>query len=397
MTNWTSSLPSPAPFSASDRAQRLHDSPWQGVFHVTGGGSGFLAELLGTAGASRSVLEAAVPYSAASLSDLLGGPPDQACSSATARALAMAALQRAMQLRSVRPFGFAASASLATDRVKRGRLRAHIAVQTATHGFHTELIAFSDPNDRAVQERELADAAWDILLTALGLFALETGTPAPREGAASTQVSTPAAGPSPRTATQSVEAAPEWRALVEGRRNRASTAPHDGALLFPGSFNPLHEGHRRMMAIAEARLGRRGAFELSIENPDKPLLDYLEIRARLDQLDRPVWLTRLPTFAEKAREFPGATFVAGMDTLVRIADPRYYGGVRQRDGQLTAMLGHGVRFLVFGRLLDGDFAELGKQPLPPALMQCCTPVGEAEFRMDLSSTAIRSEQPGRPG
>jgi len=48
------------------------------VVALTGGGSGALAALLQTPGASRSVLEAAVPYSLASLIEWMGGKPDQA-------------------------------------------------------------------------------------------------------------------------------------------------------------------------------------------------------------------------------------------------------------------------------------------------------------------------------
>ena len=40
----------------------------------------------------------------------------------------------------------------------------------------------------------------------------------------------------------------------------------------------------------------------------------------------PVWLTRAATFAEKAALFPGAAFVLGWDTAVRVIDPKYYGG-----------------------------------------------------------------------
>ncbi len=352
----------------SARARILHDSPWQGVFHLTGGGAGFLAELLGTAGASRTVLDASVPYSATSLAELLGSPPAQACSSETARILAMTGFERAMHLAAARPFGFASTASLATDRVKRGRLRAHIAAQTATHGFHAEVSGFSVNDDRAAQERELVEATWDILMTALGL-----------PGARNREISV-------------VEAAPDWQALVEGRHTHIATAPHDGSLVLPGSFNPLHDGHRAMLAVAEKRLGRECAYELSIENPDKPLLDYFEIRTRLDQFDRPAWLTRLPTFAEKAGKFPGATFVVGTDTLVRIANPRYYGGQRQRDEKIAAMLGRGIRFLVFGRLFDDSFQELGDQALPAPLMEACTGIDEAEFRMDVSSTLIRNSR-----
>ena len=364
----------------SNRARRLHDSPWQGVFHITGGGAGFLAEALASAGASRTVLEARVPYSATSLAELLGGAPDQACNAATARALAMAALQRAVHLGATRAFGFACTASLATNRSKRGRCRAHFAVQTASHTAHFEYNAFSSAHDRGRQERELVDIAWNVLSTALGLG---TGEP---------------------VALQTVAAAPDWQRLVEGKIEHTSNLPHDGILLFPGAFNPPHEAHRQMMRFAEARLGLAGAFELSIENVDKPLLDYIEISTRLEQLDRPVWLTRLPRFVDKARRFPGATFVVGIDTLIRIADPRYYGGERQRDRRIDEMLGRNVSFLVFGRTLNGQYQRLAEAKLPQPLRDACTGVAEADFRLDIASTDIRtkklatdaSREPGAP-
>ena len=57
----------------SDRAHRLHSSKWTGVFYITGGGSAFLSEILQEPGASKTVLEALVPYAENALSDLLGG------------------------------------------------------------------------------------------------------------------------------------------------------------------------------------------------------------------------------------------------------------------------------------------------------------------------------------
>jgi hypothetical protein len=121
----------------SRRAERLHASPWQGVLYVTGGGTALLSELLTTPGASATVLEARVPYAAAAMAELLGRVPEQACSDATARALAMAAFQRAPArdrrwAAGIRPFGLACTASLATNRSKRGAHRAHVALQTET-------------------------------------------------------------------------------------------------------------------------------------------------------------------------------------------------------------------------------------------------------------------------
>jgi hypothetical protein len=81
------------------------------------------------------VLEAVVPYSLAALVDWIGGKPDQACSEATARAMAMAAFMRVRELAPdadvEKLIGVGCTASLATDRPKRGERRIHVAVQCA--------------------------------------------------------------------------------------------------------------------------------------------------------------------------------------------------------------------------------------------------------------------------
>src|SRR5205823_7907670 len=81
--------------------EQIHKSGRQLVLAVTGGGSGAISALLQVPGASASVLEAIVPYAATALADWLGGRPDQYCSERTARAMAMAAVERARQLSNV--------------------------------------------------------------------------------------------------------------------------------------------------------------------------------------------------------------------------------------------------------------------------------------------------------
>src|SRR5262245_24531136 len=87
-----------APFDSDCREtipRAIHASGRHFVIALTGGGSGAIGLLLQTPGASRSVLEAIVPYALPALADWLGGVPDQACSAPTARAMAMAAFERA--------------------------------------------------------------------------------------------------------------------------------------------------------------------------------------------------------------------------------------------------------------------------------------------------------------
>ena len=53
-------------------------------------------------------------------------------------------------------------------------------------------------------------------------------------------------------------------------------------IVLPGSFNPLHDGHRQLLSAAVERFGggsggMEGCFELSIGNADKGLLPADEV------------------------------------------------------------------------------------------------------------------------
>ena len=67
-------------------------------------------------------------------------------------------------------------------------------------------------------------------------------------------------------------------------------------------------------------------------------------------------VTRATRFSEKARLFPGCTFVIGWDTAVRLVAPRYYGGdASLMVGALEEIRGLGCRFMVAGRSGEGRF------------------------------------------
>lgn len=352
----------------SDRARRLHETPWQGVFHIAGGGTSLISEILNTPGASRTVLDVRIPYAGTAMAEMLGAAPEQACSEATARAMAMSAFQSARRLGASQPFGFACTASLATDRVKRGEHRAHAAIQTPTDTY-TAFWTFD--GDRAEEEAALSEALWAKIGQVLGIPGVEGSVD-----------------------ILHTAGKPAWQALILGDEQAVATADHDGRLLLPGAFNPLHDGHRQMMAIAEEMTGLTGAYELSVANVDKPFLDYREIEQRLAQFDRAVWLTRLPTFIEKARQFPDATFIVGLDTVVRIAEPRYYGGLLMRDEALKELAEYGARYIVFGRTMNDRFQVLEDvaESLPETLSERCTGVPAERFNNPISSTGVRQSQ-----
>lgn len=371
----------------------FHASGHQVVVSVTGGGSKAISQLLEVAGASRTVLEAVVPYSSAALASWLGGAPDQSSNPATARAMAMASWMRARRLSGDADahalIGLAATASLASNRAKRGQHRIHVAAQTATSTWSVSLVLTKGLRPRKKEEWIAAK----LLLVTLGQMAgLATDA---AEQALTSQLND---GETIERGGRRADSA--WTELLLGQRTWVALPSADAPIsqvIFPGSFNPPHLGHRRMALVAAERTGRAVAYELSITNVDKPPLDFMEMAERfalLQALDRDavLALTDAHTFRAKSELFPGCTFVVGADTMQRVANEDYYAGDCASFAEAVREIGdRGCRFLVFGRQLGGRFNVLGDLSIPASLRQLCDEVTEMEFREDISSTSIRQK------
>src|SRR5262249_39710422 len=104
-----------------------------------------------------------------------------------------------------------------------------------------------------------------------------------------------------------------------------------------------------------------------------------------------VWLTRAPTFLEKAALFPGTTFVVGCDTADRLVEPRYYGGSEEQMRQaLRQLQAAGCPFLVAGRGDQaGAFPPLEHVRVPEGVAALFAAIPESTFGVDLSSTRLR--------
>jgi nicotinamide mononucleotide (NMN) deamidase PncC len=369
--------------------EAIHHAPTKCVLAVTGGGTGAVAQLLGVPGGSRTILEAVVPYHEQALAEFLGYAPENYCSADTSRAMARRARDRGRWLLPGEAVvGIGGTASLATDRPKRGEHRFHLSVAAAATLRTYSLTFRKDARARAGEESILDVVLLNALAEACGIAERLPLSLFPDEQLQAESES----GLDPLARLLGGE----LTALcceTDGRLR--ADAPRPG-LLLPGSFNPLHEGHCQLCAAAERLTGLAGAFELSVVNVDKPPLGPEEVRRRLQAFawKAPVWLTRAPTFAEKALLFPGAAFVVGADTAARIVEPRYY----QSDAALmTAALeriqSQGCRFLVAGRAVPGGkFLTLADLAILESHRELFTPIPESEFRADVSSTALRGER-----
>ena len=134
--------------------QKIHDSPPQGVLAVSGAGTNAIAWIMGVAGASRTVLEVVIPYASNSMIDWVGHEPDQYVSAGNARDMAKAAYLRALHLREgTEPvLGLACTATIATDRPKRGDHRAVISARDAATIATWSLTFHKGLRDRAGEE-----------------------------------------------------------------------------------------------------------------------------------------------------------------------------------------------------------------------------------------------------
>jgi hypothetical protein len=368
---------------------------------ITGGGSGAIGELLRVPGGSRLLIEAQVPYDAAALETFLGFAPAQASSADTAIAMARTARARAAALAPPNTeasndlVGLGATAALVSDRPRRGEHRFHLAFANSTGTApgiaHCTGVLAKGRRDRAAEE--------DLVSRAIILWlarACSVAAPSPRslldadEQYAETVI---APADPPVDPIHRLLAGEHDRVTVQPDGQMMLSAPRP-SVLFPGSFNPMHEGHVSLARVAEDLRQQPLAFELSVTNVDKPPLAGETVKQRLTQFawKAPVELTRAPTFLEKSRLFPGTTFVVGADTAERLFEAKYYGDDEERMHMALEEIGNsGSTFLVAVRIdAAGRVRALNDIPVPRRYADLFTEIPEHRFRFDTSSSEIRA-------
>lgn len=365
----------------------INSNPGRGVIYATGGGLTAFGMLTEDGGGSNTLLAGRIPYAMEDFLDIIPTPPDRFVSSEAARQLSVAAFNHARRIRGETPidqiFGIGATSKLTRGKNDRPNRTNEVFVSLQTHNKTIVHQSHLSGVDRRHQESINAALILNLLAEAKGVEPIELDRPVNRqEASAPSQVSDILAGSYP------------FLVLMLGDVYHSKKAP---SLIFPGSWRPLHDGHRNIARIAEERSGKACHFELTLTNPDKPSVDWIDLDERIRQFDhRPILITNAPTFVEKARIFPGSTFVVGHDTAIRLINPRYYGqGTEsERDSMLDELEYLQITFMIFGRSDNvGQFQtgipETSSQRVREFFQRRVQFVPEEEFRLDISSSKLR--------
>lgn len=390
--------------------RQVHASPTMAVIAVTGAGARSIAWLFAEPGASRTVLDARIPYSVEALDEYVGARAEQHVSVAEAQLMADRSYWRALQLLTAgRPadlgkvpvVGLGCTATIATDRPKKGEHRCHVTLRTAGDRTSWSLTMGKGARDRDGEEEVVSRIVLNALAAGCGIA---NRLPVPlKRGEEIAESREAVADPIAQVATGAIAA---LTIEPDGRQTEGAAG---GQVVLAGSFNPLHEGHIRLANVAAAMTGKPVVFEISIANVAKPDLGLPELHARLAQFlgRHRVVVTREPTFVDKARVLSGATFVVGYDTAARLFDERFYppyDPAMDADHAGSAvgvalgrLLRSGARFLVAGRLADGAYRTLGDLKAPPMYRGLLEAIPEDRFRSDVSSTEIRESKKENAG
>ncbi|KAK9815499.1 hypothetical protein WJX72_004708 [[Myrmecia] bisecta] len=389
--------------------EAIHKSRPQAVVYATGGGMQALSWLLTMPGASNTILDARVPYATKAMGQVLSSEPATSASVETASDMARAAYKQAADLAAFGTplMGIGCTCALATNRPKKGEHKVYAAIHSgAATTFYSLTL------EKGARNRLQEDAVASRLL----IRAIADGCHLPEGRSLDLALREQAGGAADaveHVAVSEEQLGDPLEALLAGRVQTVEfsggqvvvDAPRRGRIYLAGSFNPLHEGHRGMLAAACQTLARDPAdccYELSVGNPDKGVLPIDEVRRRLQPFleeGLPVVITKASLFTQKAALFRDSVFVIGYDTAVRLVMPKYYGGEADMLVQFAGVHHHGSQFVVVGRVnAEGRFLSLEDMEVPHQLQDwdLFRGVPESAFRNDISSTALRQSANSQP-
>ncbi len=352
---------------------------------ATGAGAGIQQDLWSTPGISKVLVGAQFPYAGKETDEFLGFHPAKYVSEDTAIEMASAAYIRAKAVAGIhgKAVGLGLTASTSTNYDKRSPNEVYAVVVGDTGCW----VVGKPLNPMALDNRFHQGVECD--LVGLGLLQYATtGQDSVSFIRSVTKVD----------CTSRVEEL-FWNHPVfmpTGQRLFNLLTPHT---LFPGSFNPPHEGHHHMATQAEEWNLKSVAYEINVDSPHKGRLTGVEMLARAAYFrvdrhlaPRPLRFTYgMPLFTDKVNQRPwGTCFVMGADTLERILDPKWGPSTK---AVLETFYNTGTHVYLFDREVresDGSVRFIDAQRLVGDLHQYQDVFNYLGSSKSISSTDIRN-------
>tara|TARA_B100001142_G_scaffold329247_1_gene391899 strand:+ start:878 stop:2020 length:1143 start_codon:yes stop_codon:yes gene_type:complete len=370
--------------------QDIHASDLEMCMVIAGAGNQAVDWLLNVPGASNTILDVSIPYSEHAMADLLSYLPESIVSTESACAMAVRSFVSANKYSetSKNIIGVGCTATIATNREKRGDHRVVIGVCTPNKLCTFTLVLNKGMRDRIEEDFVVSSLLLNVVSIYAGInFSLEKVL-LEHEAVDYQEITL-------NKCLNMVESGHIPYVILDSALSTEYTLPHeDSCAIFPGSFNPLHDGHKEMSSVLEDKFGLDSLYETSIVNVDKPPLGYDEILERVSQFknSEKLVITNQATFVGKAAKLGGYRFLVGWDTAKRILDPKYYLDAQDMCKKLAHMLANGNTFYVAGRLNQGKFNGINDLIIPSGLEGLFIGISENLFRSDISSTEIRENR-----
>lgn len=324
----------------------------------TGAGAGLQNILWEVPGISAVLVGAEFPYAPEATDHFLGFKPAKYCSEETAIALAMEAYSRAYVLHGPEAIGVGLTAAVASTVAHRGDHRVFIGRADKTGvKLYSEILVKGVGAEARHEDGQHCDQ--------LALQAL---------------VEPEALGMTDVT-DRATKLFFEHPYFLGNSQREVLPANGNGLVLFPGAFNPPHEGHKWLARHEHA------VFHITTNPPHKPALNVIECIERaklLEGFDR-IFTQDDPLYLDKARRFPGTKFIVGVDAMERMLDPKWGVAVEPLLNEFRAL---GTRFLVADREVNGKIETV--EEIPGAPMDLCESINTPTTLIGLSSTALRN-------
>jgi nicotinic acid mononucleotide adenylyltransferase len=367
---------------------RINATPYMGYYAIAGGGTRFVPEFLECGGGSATILGVNIPYNQGLFDEFVFnahadyGTPFKYVSEEAAIALANASYEKRT---TEKGFGIGVTVSLAKGGPEREGREHMIFIAGVREGKTVIQTTTLQQGRSRVDEESLV--VWNIFKVTAELLDVEFGLSdhfgmeVRREGEETkTRIIPTLVGTDTWHYHDNHECEVTAQALLE----------KDTTAIFPGSFNPIHEGHRVIKEFVEEKLGLDVVYELSVVNVEKDEVHHTEVEKRLQEIGEHTLVTNAASFNEKIEMYYGGIFVVGVDTFERIISLKY-----NTMADMLKWVEKCVKFIVIPRdgktvwdvFTDSDFKEIIEALIDKEHQKLVD-----EIDHPISSTEIRNEE-----